>query len=70
VWDDTDSLIALNRRLRTDVDGWPEWLFAIGQAKDDTCGFAIDTRTPDVPIWWLERMELGPASGTSNQHFK
>jgi hypothetical protein len=67
VWDDADSLIALNRRLRAGVDGWPAWLFAIGQAKGDPCGYAIDTRTLDVPIWWLERMELGRASGTNNQ---
>jgi hypothetical protein len=63
IWDDAEQLIALNRRLRGQVEGWPDWLFAIGQAEGDPCGYAIDTRTPDAPVWWLEQMQLGRNSG-------
>ena len=69
VWDDAGRLIALNQRLRADVDGWPRWLFAIGQAEGDPCGYTIDTRSAESPVWWLEQMQLGPNSGPSEGPF-
>src|SRR4051812_10339081 len=60
VWDDAEELIALNQRLRAEVEGWPAWLFVIGRSEGDPCGYAIDTRSPECPVWWLEQMQLGP----------
>jgi hypothetical protein len=65
VWDDSGALITLNQRLRAEVEGWPPWLFVIGQPVGDPCGYAIDTRDPECPVWWLEQMQLGPHSGPS-----
>ena len=69
VWDDAGELIALNQRLRAEVEGWPPWLFVIGQSVGDPCGYAIDTRSPECPVWWLEQMQLGPNSGPSEGPF-
>src|SRR5437879_2628246 len=69
VWDDNEELIALNQRLRTEVEGWPSWLFAIGQPAGDPCGYAIDTRRPECPVWWLEKMQLDPCSGPTQGPF-
>jgi hypothetical protein len=73
VWDDADRLIALNQLVRRQVEQWPQWLFVIGQVEGDPCGYAIDTRTPDCPVWWLEQMQLGrnsgPAAGSFEQWF-
>ena len=69
VWDDAEKLIALNQRLRTEVEGWTSWLFVIGQAEGDPCGYAIDTRNPECPVWWLEQMRLGPHSGPTQGPF-
>jgi hypothetical protein len=70
VWDDADRLIALNQRHRTEIDKWPPWLFVIGQAEGDPCGYAVDTRTPDCPVWWLEQMRRVPSSGPSGGPFE
>jgi hypothetical protein len=70
VWDDADGLIALNQRLRSETEGWPAWLFAIGQAEGDPSGYAIDTRTPDCRVWWLEQMHLGENSGPIKEPFE
>lgn len=70
VWDDADGLIALNQRLRSETEGWPAWLFAIGQAEGDPSGYAIDTRTPDCRVWWLEQMHLGENSGPMEETFE
>jgi hypothetical protein len=69
VWDDAGALIALNQRLRAEVESWPPWLFVIGQSVGDPCGYAIDTRDPECPVWWLEQMRLGPESGPSQGPF-
>jgi hypothetical protein len=69
VWDDAGRLIALNQRLRVEVEGWPRWLFAIGQSEGDPCGYAIDTRSAECPVWWLEQMQLGSHSGPSEGPF-
>jgi hypothetical protein len=63
VWDDARALVGLNQRLRAEVKGWPRWLFAIGQAEGDPCGYAIDTRSPESQVWWLDQMRLGRDSG-------
>jgi hypothetical protein len=63
VWDDPHRLIALNQRLSAEVEDWPSWLFAIGEAEGDPCGYAIDTRSQDSPVWWLDHMRLGGGSG-------
>jgi hypothetical protein len=70
VWDNADQLIAINRRVRFEVEGWPSWLFVIGQAEGDPCGYAIDTRIPAAPVWWLEQMQLGSSSGPSGGSFE
>ncbi len=69
VWDDAEELIALNQRLRAEIAEWPPWLFALGQAEGDPSGYAIDTRTADCPVWWLEQMRLGPSSGPGQGPF-
>jgi hypothetical protein len=69
VWDDARRLVALNQRLRAELEDWPAWLVAIGQAEGDPCGYAIDTRSPESPVWWLEQMRLGPASGPTQGQF-
>jgi hypothetical protein len=69
VWDDAEKLLALNQRLRTEVEGWTPWLFVIGQAEGDSCGYAIDTRNPECPVWWLEQMRLGLNSGPTQGPF-
>ena len=69
VWDDAEKLIDLNRRLRTEVKGWPSWLFVIGRSEGDPCGYAIDTRSQECPVWWLEQMRLGPSSGPTQGPF-
>jgi hypothetical protein len=69
LWDDAGRLIVLNLRLRAEDEGWPPWLFAIGQSEGDPCGYAIDTRAEDCPVWWLDHLHLGPASGPSEGPF-
>jgi hypothetical protein len=69
VWDDARRLIALNQRLRADVNDWPPWLFATGQAEGDACGYAIDTRGEDCPVWWLDHMRLERGSGPIDVNF-
>jgi hypothetical protein len=65
VWGDAGALIALSQRLRAEVEGRPPWLFAVGRSVGDPCGYAIDTRDPECPVWWPEQMQLGPDSGPS-----
>lgn len=69
VWDNAGALIALNQRLRAEVEGWPPWQFVIGQSVGDPCGYAIDTRDPECPVWWLEQLRLGTDSGPSQGPF-
>lgn len=70
VWDDAGALIALNQSRRAEVADWPPWLFVIGQAEGDPCGYAIDIRIPDAPVWWLEQMRLGRHSGPGRESFE
>ena len=60
MWDDARRLVALNERLRAELEDWPAWLVAIGQAEGDPCGYAIDTRSPESPVWWLEKCGSAP----------
>jgi hypothetical protein len=56
LWDDAHRLIALNRELRAGSrfrPAWPAHLFAVGDPHGDEL-IAIDTRTPDGPVWWLD----------------
>jgi hypothetical protein len=69
VWNDAEKLIALNLRLRSQVEGWLAWLYAIGQSEGDPCGYAIDTRSAECPVWWLEQMQLGRQSGPTQGPF-
>lgn len=62
VWDGAEQLIELNRRAR-ESDGWPDWLYAIGQAEGDPSGYAIDTRGAGAPVWWLDHMRYEPSAG-------
>ena len=61
LWDDAQRLIALNRELR---DGsrfrpaWPLHLFAVGDPHGDEL-IAIDTRTPEGAVWWLDHGLVG-----------
>src|SRR5262245_4599824 len=69
VWDDAQGLIVLNQRLRAEEKGWPPWLFAIGQAEGDSSGYAIDLRSPESVVWWLDHMRLRPGSGPIEGRF-
>jgi hypothetical protein len=69
VWDDPHQLIALNQKARADVRGWPSWLFVIGQPDGDPSGYAIDTRSPECLVWWLDHMRLGPSGGATGGPF-
>jgi hypothetical protein len=69
VWDDAGALIAVNQRVRAEVEGWPNWLFVIGQSEGDPCGYAIDARSPECPVWWLEQMRPWPPSGPTQGPF-
>jgi hypothetical protein len=69
VWDDAGALIALNQRARAEVQGWPSWLFVIGRSQGDPCGYAVDTRSPECPVWWLEQMRPWPPSGPTQGPF-
>lgn len=62
VWDDAAALIALNQRLRAEYEDWPAWLFVVGQSAGVPSGYAIDTRTADAPVWWLDWMRPAPWS--------
>jgi hypothetical protein len=56
LWDDAQQLITLNRELRTGNrfrPAWPAHLFAVGDAHGDEL-IALDIRTPDGPVWWLD----------------
>jgi hypothetical protein len=69
VWDKADALIALNRRLRETKPEWPNWLFVVGRSEGDPCGWAIDIRSPDAPVWWLEQMEFLPICDAKHEAF-
>jgi hypothetical protein len=69
VWDDPHGLIAINRGIRADVRDWPSWLFVIGRAEGDPSGYAIDTRSSEGFVWWLDHMQLGPGSGPTEGPF-
>jgi hypothetical protein len=69
VWDDARWLISLNQRLLAEVKNWPPWLFAIGQAEGDACGYAIDTLSAESPVWWLDHMRLGHGTGPTEEPF-
>jgi SMI1/KNR4 family protein SUKH-1 len=56
LWDDAQHLITLNRELRAGSrfrPAWPAHLFAVGDPHGDEL-IALDTRTPDGPVWWLD----------------
>lgn len=56
LWDDAPRLVELNLKLQagsTYRPAWPTHLFAVGNPYGDEL-IAIDTRTPDGPVWWLD----------------
>jgi hypothetical protein len=56
LWDNAQRLVTLNRELRAGNrfrPAWPPYLFAVGDPHGDELT-AIDTRTPEGPVWWLD----------------
>ena len=56
LWDDAKRLVELNKQLRTGSrtrPAWPPHFFAVGNPHDDEM-IALDTRSPDGPVWWLD----------------
>ena len=56
LWDDAQQLITLNRELRAGSrfrSAWPAHFFTVGDPHGDEL-IALDTRTPDGPVWWLD----------------
>ena len=64
LWDDALRLITLNQELRAGGrfrPAWPPHLFAVGDPHGDEL-IALDTRTPDGPVWWLDHGLVGSDS--------
>ncbi|MBA3355930.1 MAG: SMI1/KNR4 family protein [Pyrinomonadaceae bacterium] len=62
--DDAKRLITLNRELRAGSSfrpAWPPHLFAVGDPHGDEL-IALDTRTLDGPVWWLDHGLVGSDS--------
>ena len=56
LWDDATRLVELNLKLQAGSQirpAWPTHMFAVGNPYGDEL-VAIDTRTPDGPVWWLD----------------
>ena len=61
LWDDADRLIEYNVRLRRRTPGeggpWPPHFYAVGHPQDGSpC--AIDLRSPDASVWWVDHANL------------
>jgi hypothetical protein len=72
LWDDARALVTLNRELRAGSRNRPTWplhLFAIGDPRGDEL-FAIDLRTAEAPVWWLDHgMVNSQSSYQSHEEF-
>jgi hypothetical protein len=70
IWDDADAVIAFNAELRRGASGgvkpWPHHMFAMGHAGDGSPS-AIDLRSPDAAVWWVEKCHLDGV-GTAQSH--
>ena len=66
LWDDAASLIAENRRLRTDHQPWPDHWFFIGDPLT-ACANAIDLRDPVAPVHWIDHCDLRTVEGASGE---
>jgi hypothetical protein len=56
LWDDAKGLVDLNKKLRAGsrmCPAWPPHFFAVGDPHGDE-KIALDTRSPDGPVWWLD----------------
>ncbi len=56
LWDDAKALVKLNQDLRAGSryrPAWPPHMYAVGDPHGDEL-IAIDTRSPDGPVWWLD----------------
>ena len=61
LWDDPDALIARNQEYRQGAPGgvkpWPVHLFFVGDGGSG-CAHAIDLRSPDAAVWWVDHGHL------------
>jgi len=72
LWDDAPRLVELNLKLQAGTQlrpAWPPHMFAVGNPYGDEL-VAIDTRTADGPVWWLDHgMVDSKASHQSHARF-
>lgn len=64
LWDDARRLVELNLELRAGSrfrPAWPPHLFAVGDPHGDEL-IALDIRSPDGPVWWLDHGMVGNKS--------
>ncbi len=73
LWDDADSVIAENLKLRTEfVKGHQPWSnrwFFIGDPLT-ACANAIDLGNPAAPVSWLDHCDLSTATDESGEPFE
>jgi len=71
LWDDAQSLIDFNRKLRTSFFGGPPWpahWYFIGDP-GSMCVNAIDLRTPTAEVSWVDHCHLQTVQGISGEPF-
>jgi len=70
IWDDADAIIEFNQELRSGTSGavepWPPHMFALGHVYDASA-CAIDLRSPDGAVWWVDHCHLTGA-GSFEEH--
>jgi hypothetical protein len=74
LWDDASRLIEENTLLRSGAPGgvqpWPQHFYCLGRAGGDDV-YAIDLRTPNASVWWVDHSHLDiDSSGKTHDSFK